>query len=108
AIKLRFNSGDKFAFVLGNSQPFEGFFYFIRNIVPTPFWRVTRSKIIANAIEIDFLQFIPRPMSGQRFAFEKEISLLTEVAHPLWLAFYVDDIIDGLLAQADPRITGRF
>src|SRR5208337_3743091 len=108
AIKLSFNPGEELPFALGNAEALERLFYPLGNVIPTPLCRLARSEVIADQVEVYFLELVAGPMGRQRFAIEDLVRIFAELAYPVRLALHIDDIVDGLLRQANTGIARRF
>jgi hypothetical protein len=65
------------------------------------------NNLIFQTVE-DGLELVARPMRRKRFALKDAVGIFAELAYPVRLALHIDDIIDGLLCQANTCIASRF
>src|SRR5947209_18006143 len=67
AVELCFNPGEKFAFLLRDSQTLEGPLNVLRNFFPAAFRGGSGREIIPDFVEINCFQIFTGPVSRQRF-----------------------------------------
>src|ERR1043166_5381641 len=104
AVELRFHAGEELAFLLRNAKPLECPFNIVGHFLPTALRFGAGREIITDLIEINRFQFLASPMCRKRL-FQKCLqSAQTILTHPVRIAFHVSDVMDSLLAEADPRI----
>src|SRR5204862_7879583 len=70
AIELRFHAGEEFAFLLRDTETFEGPLYIFWNFIPRTRRALTLRQIVTDFIEIDCFEILARPVRRQWFALE--------------------------------------
>src|SRR5207253_2121543 len=67
AVELRFDTGKKFAFLLGNTETLKCTLDVLRHFFPSALRFRARREIVTDFVEIDRLEILTRPMRGKRF-----------------------------------------
>src|SRR4030095_4053510 len=101
---LRFHAGQEFSFLLGNAESFEGAFNVVRYFFPATLRFGARGEIITDLVKIDSLEFLARPVRGERFLPKCLQSAQTKIAYPIRVLLHIRDVVDGALAQAHARV----
>ena len=70
AVELRFDAGEKFAFLFRNAESLEGALHVFGHIFPIAFRLRAAAQVIANVFEDDRFEILARPMRRHRFAQE--------------------------------------
>src|SRR4030095_16518185 len=104
AIKLRFDAGEKFAFLFRNSEALKGALYIFGNFIPRARRALTRVERVTNLIDVNLYKIFARPMSWQWFALESLQRLQSKFADPSRVLFHVRDVIHDAFAQADTSV----
>src|SRR5262249_51116589 len=83
AAELRFDTGQKFAFLFGNAEPLEGAFDVFGDFFPTAFRSRAWGEVITNFVKVDRLKIFAGPVGRQRFLEKGLQSAQAELAHPI-------------------------
>src|SRR6266487_2030540 len=108
AIELRFDAGEKSAFLLRNTEALERPLYIFGNFIPRTRRALTLREIITKLIEIDCFEILARPMGWQWFALESLQRFQAKFADPIRVLFHVGDIIHDALIEPDARVVAVF
>src|SRR6266436_3609338 len=104
AIKLRFDAGEKFAFLFRNAEALKGALYIFGNFIPRARRALTLREIVTDLIEVNRFKISARPMSWQWFALESLQRLQSKFADPSRVLFHVGDIIYDALIETDAGV----
>ena len=105
-IKLGFDSGEEFAFLLRNTEALESAFDVVWNFIPRAGRALGVGEVITDIVEDDIFQVPARPVGWHGFGEKHVERFVAKLTNPVGLLFYIDDVIHRRMSESRARIEG--
>ena len=103
-VVLSFDTGEEFAFLLGDAEAFEGALDVLGDFVPGALGLLAIGKVVAEFFEVDVFQVLGGPVGGHGLGVEDFESLVAEFADPVRVVFDIADVVHSAGADAEAGV----